>query len=533
MRLVHEYLIESAQRYPEKTAVICDKKQLSYAEFVQRICRLSSMLVESGLERGDRVMILLADKSDFLLAYHAVMKGGGIAVPLSGGASFPLIEQIAHECTPFILITSRQGLVDLPLLRDKLGCKFLVIVNASHATQRESFAASTRASTNVVLFDAEELSGGDGHGKPMSLGEDDGATILFSSEAIGRKKGVLLSHRNLVKAALNVNEFMRIDQSIREFVGAPLTHSFGLGRSRCVHFVGGTMVVSNGQLNPMALVENVLRNQCNAISAIPSRFGMFFGRLESLLQRVGSQIRFIELGSGFMPLDHKLKMLEIFPNANIFMHYGMAEASRSTLLDLRKEQRKLHTAGRALRDVSLMIGDDLGKSVGHLEMGEVLVRGEHVAGSYWNNVELNVKTYTADGWFKTGDYGFLDDEEYLHVLGRKDEMIDMGDVKVSPMEVEEEIHKLYPGCELWVVGIPDPAGIVGNIPVLCYAANERVTITPSALSRALARCLDQYKIPRVVYRVEGLPKTENKKMIRQELRKRIIAGAIYEMERVH
>jgi long-chain acyl-CoA synthetase len=533
MRLVHNYLIESAQRYPEKTAVICDKKQLSYAEFVQRICRLSSMLVETGLQRGDRAMILLADKSDFLLAYHAVMKGGGIAVPLSGGASLPLVEQIAHECTPFILITSRQGLVDLPLLRDKLGCKFLVIENASYATQRESFGGPTRANTNVVLFDAEGLSGGDGHGKPIPLGEDDGAAILFSSEATGRKKGVLLSHRNLVKAALNVNQFMRIDQSIREFVGAPLTHSFGLGRSRCVHFVGGTMVVSNGPLSPMTLVESVLRNQCNAISAVPSRFGMFFGRLESLLRRIGLQIRLIELGSGFMPLDHKLKMLEIFPNADIFMHYGMAEASRSTLLDLRKEQRKLHTAGRALRDVALMIGDDLGKSVGHLEMGEILVRGEHVAACYWNNVELNAKSYTADGWFKTGDYGFVDDEGYLHVLGRKDEMIDMGDVKVSPMEVEEEIHKLYPDCEICVVGIPDPAGIAGDIPVLCYVANERITITPSALSRALSPCLDQYKIPRVVYRVENLPKTESKKMVRQELRKRIIVGALHEMERVH
>jgi acyl-coenzyme A synthetase/AMP-(fatty) acid ligase len=101
------------------------------------------------------------------------------------------------------------------------------------------------------------------------------------------------------------------------------------------------------------------------------------------------------------------------------------------------------------------------------------------------------------------------------------------------MEVEEEIHKLYPDCEICVVGIPDPAGIAGDIPVLCYVANERITITPSALSRALSPCLDQYKIPRVVYRVENLPKTESKKMVRQELRKRIIVGALHEMERVH
>jgi len=533
MRLVHHYLIESAQRYPDKIALICDKKPWSYTELVRRVYLLSAALVDVGLQKGDRALVLLSDKSEFLAACYAVMKGGGIAVPLPEGDALPSVEEIAHNCTPSILITSRRNLARFPLLRDKLGCKFLIVEDPNAADDSDSMGGYTRAMANMVLFGANKMSGAEDRGEPIGLVEDDGATLLFASGAAGKKKGVLLSHRNLVKATLNINGFVGIDSSIREFVGIPLTNSSGFGRTCCVHFVGGTMVVNNGLLNPIALIESVLKHQCDAISAMPSGLALFFGRLEALLQRIGPQIRFIELGSAFMPLDHKMRLLDIFPNARICMHYGLAEASRSTFLDFGKERRKLHTVGRALPSVSLRIIDDLGRRVGHLETGEVLLKGDHVAARYWDDVELDRQCYTSDGWFKTGDYGFVDEEGYLHLLGRKDEMINMVDLKISPVEVEERIHELYPDCEICVVGIPDPAGIVGEIPVLCYTAKNGITITPSDLSHGLASRLDRSKIPRVVYRVESIPRTEDEKIMRRELRRRIFIGSTQEMEEVH
>jgi long-chain acyl-CoA synthetase len=526
MRLVQHYLIEAAQRFPEKPALICDNKRFSYAQIIGRMHALSAILLDGGLQKGDRALVLLADKSDFLLACYSVMEAGGIAVPLSEGFALPAIEEIAHNCLPSILITSRQDLADFPLLRDRLSCSFLLIENSYNAVE-------ARTIVDAVLFDADRVSGSEDQKEAVAVGEDDGAMILFTSGPRCKKKGILLSHRNLVEATSSINEFMRVDPGIRELVAVPLTHSFGFGRSRCVHFVGGTMVVNNGSLNPVALIQSVLKHQCDAISSVPSGFAVFFGRLESLLRGIGPQVHFIELGGAFMPLDHKLKLLEIFPKARIFMHYGLAEAPRSTCLDFRQEQRKLHTVGRALPRVSLSIGDDLGRRLGRMEMGEIFVRGDHVAARYWNDVELNTQCYTADGWFKTGDYGYLDEEGYLHLLGRKDDMINMGDVKISPLEVEEKIHELYPDCEIYVVGVPDPAGIVGEIPVLCYAAKEGVTITPSDLARGLASRLDRNKIPSVIYRIENLPKVESGKLMRRELRKKIIIGSIHEAEHVH
>lgn len=138
-----------------------------------------------------------------------------------------------------------------------------------------------------------------------------------------------------------------------------------------------------------------------------------------------------------------------------------------------------------------------------------------------------------NGWFKTGDHGFLNDEGYVHLLGRKNEMINMGALEISPLEVEEKICEIYPDCELYVICVSDPAGIVGEIPALCYVGKEALTITPSDLSHALSAPVEGDFILRILYRVESLPKTESEKILRGELREKIIAGSIDEIENVY
>jgi long-chain acyl-CoA synthetase len=522
MRLIHHQLIESAQRFPTKSAIICDGKTLTYEELMGRITTLSSALSDYGLRKRDRVLILLSDKTDFLVACYAVIARGSIAVTLLEGSALQSIEQIAGSCSPQVLLTSRKDLVEYPFLRDRLPCGFLLIDDMPDLTHKQYHPSnvSSKGGLGQSKNDALESS---------EIEEDDGALILFTSGTSGKKKGVLLSHKNLVQTTLNINEFMKIDSNIREFVAIPLAHSFGFGRSRCVLFAGGTLVLNNGMLNPVALVQSVLEHQCNAISSVPSGFAMFMGRLEAILQRIGPQIRFIELGSSPMPLDHKLKLLEIFPNARVCMHYGLTEASRSTFIEFRTEQRKLHTVGRPSPHVSIAIENEEGRKLGSMQTGEILVQGDHVALRYWENEELNVQRYTSDGWFKTGDYGYLDEEGYLSLLGRKDEMINMGGVKISPLEVEEKIREAYPGWEICVVGVPDPAGIVGEIPVLCYISKDGRTITPSDLSQVLKTRLDRMKIPRIVYRIENLPKSENAKVLRRELRRKIVVGDFHQV----
>jgi long-chain acyl-CoA synthetase len=525
MRLIHEYLLESAYHHPEKSAVLCDGRDISYGELIKKIETQGEVFANLGIRRGDRVLILLQNKADFLVACYAAIRSGAIVVPLTESIVPVTIEQIVRDCGPAVLITTEKDLAGPPVLHNKLGCRLLLM--GARNSHRSRYSLS-----DTVFCDNYSLPIGKRSSALPNLREDDGALIFYTCGATGKTEGVLLSHQNLMQTALNTNEFTGIDESIRELVAVPMAQSFGFARSQCVFSAGGTIVLNSGMLNPVALVQSVLKHQCDAISSSPSGFAMFFGRLGPLLERISSQIRLIELGSTSMPLDHKMNLLSIFPNARIYMHYGLTEACSSTSIEFRKEQRKLHTMGRPSPNVAVLIRDDSGNNLGSMQLGEILLQGDNVALGYWKNEESNTERFTPDRWFKTGEFGFLDEEGYLHLLGRKDEMINLGDSKVSPAEIEERIREVYPDCEIWIVGVPDPEGFVGEIPVLCYSARDGRTITPSGLSQALLGRLDRNKIPRIVYRIEHLPKTENAKTLRRELRQRIIGGIAHEVEQV-
>jgi long-chain acyl-CoA synthetase len=525
MPLIHDCLLESVCHHPEKSAILCDGRDISYGKLIEKIETLGDVLASLGPRRGDRILILLQNKEDFLVACHAAIRSGAIAVPLTESVAPATIEQIVKDCSPAVIITTEKDLARQPVLHNKLGCRLLLIGARNGLRSRYNFS-------DIAFCNNYSLPVGKRSSNLPNLREDDGALIFYTSGTTGKTEGVLFSHRNLIQTVLNTNEFTGIDASILELVAVPMAQSFGFARSQCVFSVGGTIVLNSGMLNPVALVQSVLKHQCDAISSLPSGFAVFFGRLEPLLQRISRQIRLIELGSTSMPLDHKMNLLSIFPNARIYMHYGLTEACSSTSIEFRKEQRKLHTVGRPSPNVAVSIRDDSGSNLGQMQFGEILLQGDHVALGYWKNEESNTERFTTGRWFKTGEYGFLDEEGYLHVLGRKDEMINLGDLMVSPAEIEERIREVYPDCEIWIVGVPDPEGFVGEIPVLCYSAREGRTITPSGLSQALLGRLDGNKIPRIVYRIEHLPKTENAKTLRRELRQRIIGGIAHEVEQV-
>jgi long-chain acyl-CoA synthetase len=497
MRLVHHYLLEATERFPDKPAVICDDRTLSYAHFLRNVQGLAAVLAARGCRRGDRVLILLRNKLDFLIACYAVMAARGVAVPLMEGMALTSIEQIAHHCAPGFMISSAPDLQPYAGLEATLRCPMI-----------DGGAGAYPAS--------------DGAAEPDIDGRD-GAMILYTSGTTGKRKGVLLSHRNLMQATLNINEFMGIDADIREFVGIPLTHSFGFGRSRCVLCAGGTLVVCNGIMNPAIVLKRTQEHACDALSTVPAGFAaMFLSHLEPLIRQIGPQIRFVEIGSAPMRRDHKLKVLELFPNARVCMHYGLTEASRSAFLEFHSERDRLDTVGRPSPHVSISIRDEDGRPLGRMEAGEIAIQGDHVMVQYWQDEALNQQQYTQDGWFKTGDYGFLDHDGYLHLLGRKDEMINMGGIKIAPLEVEEHLRELFPDYEMCVVGVPDPAGITGEIPVVCYVPGDDPPLALGDLTRLLSLRLDRYKMPRELYSFEMLPKTHNGKILRRELRQRVI-----------
>ena len=185
--------------------------------------------------------------------------------------------------------------------------------------------------------------------------------------------------------------------------------------------------------------------------------------------------------------------------------------------------------GHAAPYANISITDDSGNRLGKGQAGHIVIRGNHSFSGYWQQDNNGFSVSETPLSFNTGDIGFLDKDGYLCVLGRKDEIINMAGLKISPIEVEEKIHEIYPDIEICVVGLPDPAGIVGEIPVLCCIEDNGKRIITSELSANLSTRLNKDKIPRIVYRVERFPRVNNV-IARRELRKQILAGTAHSVE---
>lgn len=495
--LIHDPIIRSARARPLKTALSTDDLDLTYSQLVSRIFSCSRVL-EKHVHRGDRVLILLSDKAKYLVALYGLSLRGAIAVPLADDIAETTLSRIVADCEPRAAITSSR---DLRRHSRNSALKKCRLISLDDELTDESVGTLTDAA-------------------PLRVKETDPALILYTSGTTVKQKGVLLSHRNLNQATLNINKFMRINSEIQEYVTVPLSHSFGFGRVRCVLEVGGTLVVRNGHFNPAAPIKSLSTYACNAISWVPAGFALCLRHFEQELEESGHLLRWTELGSASIPVEHKRRLRELFPHARICMHYGLTEASRSTFLELREDQQKEETVGQPSPNVEIRIADEQGNTLSTSQSGEICVRGEHVAG-YWRNDELNGRCSTKDGFFRTGDYGFEDKDGYIHLLGRKDEIINMGGIKISPLEIEEAVRSIYPHLKVCVLGVPDPEGLAGDLPALCYVGRGDGKLNLPDLHRKLASRLERSKLPRILYKIDAIPETESGKIRRNELLQRL------------
>jgi len=492
--LAHEMLFASAALYPNKPAILSAGRELTYAALCERVRAIADALT-SGATRvppGEAVLFLCTAKADFIAAFYACLAVGAVAVPLPDGAARATIIDLADASGARTIVTDRAILQSFSPPLD--AARFRIVYTEDVGT-----APATMAAT--------------------ALSPSSPAMILFTSGTTAKKKAVLLSHGNIVQATLNINAFVKISDQTREYVAVPLYHSFGLGRVRAVLRAGGTLVLSDGPLNPAAMIQTIERQRCDALSTVPAGLAMFSGKLESVLRRIGPQIDVIELGSAFMSPQQKAALLEIFPRARVCMHYGLTEASRSTFLEFRSESQKLDTVGKASPNVTIEIRDQNLALCKTGDQGEIVVRGGHVTQGYFGDEERTRAAFTDDGAFRTGDYGFLDDEGYVHLLGRKDELINKGGIKISPLELEDKLREVYPDLEFCVVGVPDPEGLAGEVPVMAYVAAADLSL--SDVLAALAQKVERSKLPSAIARVDSIPRTANGKPMRRVLREQL------------
>lgn len=482
MKTIEEQIFDHVQNTPDKVALISWDTEITYSQLWDYcLCAAEKLKQDYHLKKGDRVILSAAGNIEFVYAYFGVHIAGGICVPIDPDTNQTRFEYIEKSTTPVCVMGLLHNV-------KKETIPFTDVVNG------------TSKATYIVPEQSQV------------------ADILFTTGTTGAPKGVALSYNNLSAAARNINAFIGNTSSDVELLALPVSHSFGLGRLRCSLSKGATVVMLGTFANVKKFFKEMARCQVTMFAMVPASWGFIKKMSGKYIGKFADQLKFIEIGSSFMPVEDKELLMSLLPKTRICMHYGSTEASRSAFMEFHTYKDNLLSIGKASPNVEIKIFTSHGTPAALGEEGEVCVKGEHVTCSYWNETPERFASDFYDGYFRTGDCGTMDAEGNIYLKSRIKEMINVGGKKVSPMEVEDILNTIPGIKESACIGIPDPGIVLGEVVKAFIVADDN--LSDEEIMQQLRPQLEVYKLPVEIERINAIPKTGSGKIQRLSLKKK-------------
>lgn len=482
MKTIEEQIFDHVQNTPDKVALISGDTEITYSQLWDYcLCAAEKLKQDYHLKKGDRVILSAAGNIEFVYAYFGVHIAGGICVPIDPDTNQTRFEYIEKSTTPVCVMGLLHNV-------KKETIPFTDVVNG---TSKATYIAPEQSQV---------------------------ADILFTTGTTGAPKGVALSYNNLSAAARNINAFIGNTSSDVELLALPVSHSFGLGRLRCSLSKGATVVMLGTFANVKKFFKEMARCQVTMFAMVPASWGFIKKMSGKYIGKFADQLKFIEIGSSFMPVEDKELLMSLLPKTRICMHYGSTEASRSAFMEFHTYKDNLLSIGKASPNVEIKIFTSQGTPAALGEEGEVCVKGEHVTCSYWNETPERFASDFYDGYFRTGDCGTMDAEGNIYLKSRIKEMINVGGKKVSPMEVEDILNNIPGIKESACIGIPDPGIVLGEVVKAFIVADDN--LSDEEIMQQLRPQLEVYKLPVEIERINAIPKTGSGKIQRLSLKKK-------------
>ena len=331
------------------------------------------------------------------------------------------------------------------------------------------------------------------------------AQVSFTSGTEGEPKAIALSHFSLDNTASRLVEAMCMDQSIKEYIGAPVNFSFGLGRCRAIARVGGKGYLPPNGFDPLEISKMLADNEINAISAVPTLWRVLLDN-KKYFEETGYRLKWIEIGSQYMSRDEKISLRKLFPRAKIIQHYGLTEASRTTFLDISEENNALESVGKPTRNIQVKLNAE----------NKICIKGPHLCSGLVINGQVN-SLNDNDGWFETSDFGEIK-EGFLYYKGRADDIINCGGIKISPETLEREMRLslIESNIGFCISKIPDDER--GEIPLLAIlkaSSDKQDILERFALQELNMLGVKLTSLPKIV--MDEFPATATGKIQRKQI----------------
>ena len=503
---VGEWVTKRTLSYPERLFLKEeDGREFNNRTFNERVNRMAHALADLGIVKGERVAALMLNSSEFLEIFFACGKTGAIMVPVNFRLAVPELIYILKDSAPHALVYSSD-------FAEKVQAIKAAGLPMEHYFRHggDKLAEDPPIADFAARFPADEPA------PVREVTDDDPLFIMYTSGTTGDPKGAVLTHGNILFGAIHSLVGYGVNHTYKSLVVAPLFHIGGLVASATpVIYAGGSLVLQSFY-NASEVIKLIQREKINYMFAVPVMFQVMT-KSEEWDKADFSHVHYFISGGAPIPTP-VIRMYQEEKGVYFVQGYGMTESGRLTSLLLEDSIRKAGSVGKELFHLQLRIVDKNDRDVAPGEAGEIIVKGPNVFTQYWNKPKETAEAIR-DGWFHTNDMGRRDEEGFVYVIGRKQELIISSGENIYPVEVERVIQALPQVREAAAVAMPDETR--GEVVAAFVMLHEGRQITEDELTHALDGQIANFKIPKKVIFVTDFPRNPAGKILKRELKKQL------------
>ncbi|MFI5493631.1 long-chain fatty acid--CoA ligase [Actinoplanes sp. NPDC051859] len=508
------FLEDSARHYPERAAVVLGDQRLSYAQVNAAANQVAALLVDRGIQPGDKVALSCPNLPYFPIVYYGILKAGAVVVPLNvllkgREVAYHLADSQAKAYFCF------EGSAELPMgaeghagFTETASCEHFFVITADPAAPAPIEGTETLG---------RALAGRSPVFETVLAAETDPAVILYTSGTTGQAKGAELSHANLVLNALTCNRlFQTRPGTDTHLLVLPLFHSFGSTVNMNAGFASASTLVLMPRFDAAGAVQLLQKEDVTFFAGVPT---MYWGLLNALtegvdVERIARTMRIAVSGGSSLPVEI-IKEVKARFGVQILEGYGLSETSPVATFSDPDSDPRPGSIGIPIWGVEVRLVDDNWNTVeGADEIGEIAIRGHNIMRGYYNRPEATAEVMH-NGWFRTGDLARRDKDGFYYIVDRAKDMIIRGGFNVYPREIEETLLTHEAVSLAAVIGVPHPSH--GEEIKAYVIRKEGATVTEDELIAWSKAQMASYKYPRIITFVDSLPMTATGKLLKRAL----------------
>ena len=511
-----EFLYIATAICPDRPFIVFEGQQWSFVQFNERVNRLANAFRELGIQQGDRIGMLQVNCPPYVETYFAAAKIGAIFVPLNIRAQSEELVHLIGNAEAAVLLT---------------GARYFDMVKEM-LPQLPSVKAciSVDARKDETPFYEDLIDSASSDEATAEIGDDDITVLMYTAGTTGRPKGVPLRHSGFISYILGNVEPACPEIEERNLLTVPLYHVAGM-QAVLAGLYGGRTLVLMRQFEVKEWLKTAQEEKVTRAMLVPTMLKWVIEDPDFHKYDLSS-LGVITYGAAPMPLNVIQNAIEAMPGVRFINAFGQTEtASTITTLgpedhiiegtdaDKEKKLKRLAASiGRPLPDVEVKIVDEKGTALPAGEVGEIYAQGPRIMKGYWGDADKSAQVITTDGWLRTGDKGWMDEDGYIYLAGRGDDMIIRGGENISPEEVEDVLHSHPKIDEAAVIGIPHPDW--GQEPCAIVVLKKGEDAGGDEVMAYCRSRLAGFKRPGSVVFIDSLPRNPMGKVLKKRLREK-------------